>query len=372
MQHKHISSNQLFGKLVDDKTNSPISLGEIYLANNETELSNLTDENGKFTFGQIPAGIYEMAVLINFDTIYKEKIELTQNTEKQLKISSSNVDLKEVVVSKKIFQKKADRFVFDVSNSSIAKGNDAFHLLKQTPLVSTTDGKTLKILNKSDVIIYINGRKSNMDNEAIIEMLKNTPSENIQKIEIITVPGSEFQVEANTGVINIVMKKETTNGYNGSVRLVDNQGYYNNPSMNASLNFRKDKLAINTGIYTGMYKSREEIDLSNGNQNFITTSKGYIADPNTNFGGNIGLDYELSANQNIGLTYNYRYNKSFDAVFTFDNSYNGVLLNRTTKTEDAQIRNHSLNLNYEIKTDTIGSKLMTNASVYSTKEEWKV
>ncbi|MEG0697865.1 MAG: outer membrane beta-barrel protein, partial [Algoriella sp.] len=40
-----------------------------------------------------------------------------------------------------------------------------------------------------------------------------------------------------------------------------------------------------------------------------------------------------------------------------------ILMNRTTKVEDAQIRNHSLNLNYEIKTDTIGSKLMTNASI---------
>ena len=351
------------GSLVDDKTNAPISLGEIYLANDKTELSNLTDENGKFTFDQIPTGIYEMAVLVNFDTIYKEKIELTQNTEKQLKISSPNVDLKEVVIAKKVFQKKADRFVFDVSNSSIAKGNNAFNLLKQTPLVSSTDGKNLKILNKSDVIIYINGRKSNMDNEAIIEMLKNTPSENIQKIEIITVPGSEFQVEANTGVINIVMKKTTTNGYNGNVRLVDNQGYYNNPSMNASFNFRKDKLAVNTGVYTGINKSYEKIELSNGNKNFITNSNGYIADPNTNIGGNIGLDYELSANQNIGLTYNYRYNKSFNSIFTFDNSYNGILMNRTTKVEDAQTRNHSLNLNYEIKTDTIGSKLMTNASV---------
>ncbi|MEG0529177.1 MAG: carboxypeptidase-like regulatory domain-containing protein, partial [Bacilli bacterium] len=97
------------GSLVDDKTNAPISLGEIYLANDKTELSNLTDENGKFTFDQIPTGIYEMAVLVNFDTIYKEKIELTQNTEKQLKISSPNVDLKEVVIAKKVFQKKADR-----------------------------------------------------------------------------------------------------------------------------------------------------------------------------------------------------------------------------------------------------------------------
>ncbi|MEF9479709.1 hypothetical protein OWR28_20085 [Chryseobacterium sp. 1B4] len=47
-----------------------------------------------------------------------------------------------------------------------------------------------------------------MDSEALIEMLKSTPSEDIQKIEVITVPGSEFQVESKEGVINIVMKKQ--------------------------------------------------------------------------------------------------------------------------------------------------------------------
>src|SRR5690606_37847922 len=44
------------------------------------------------------------------------------------------------------------------------------------------------------------------------------------------------------------------------------------------------------------------------------------------------------------------------------NSYNGVLSNQSVQHEDAQTRNHSFNLNYEIKTDTIGSKFSTNVS----------
>ncbi|MCB4235936.1 hypothetical protein LDL59_15045 [Kaistella anthropi] len=75
-------------------------------------------------------------------------------------------------------------------------------------MVSSTDDKTLKILGKNNATIFINGKKSNMDAEAIIAMLKSTPSEDISKIEVITVPSSEFQVESNDGIINIIMKKK--------------------------------------------------------------------------------------------------------------------------------------------------------------------
>ena len=366
-----MAQTKFSGKVLNEKDNNPISLAEVVLLNEKSELSNVTDEQGNFVFEQVEEGKYDLAILINFDTIYKEKIEIKAELTKSFKINMPNIDLKEVVIAKKVFQKKADRFVFDVSNSPVAKGNDAFNLLRQTPLVSSTDGKNIEILNKSDVIIYINGRKSNMDNEAVIEMLKNTPSENIQKIEVITTPGSEFSVEANTGVINIVMKTTTTNGLNGNVRIVDQQAYFNSQRLNAGLNYRKDKLAINSGIYIGNNKSREKNILSNGNAYFINESRGIVDDPNKNVGGNVGFDYELAKNQNIGLTYNFRYNKSFDSKFKLDNFYNHEFKNQTINLENAQTRNHSFNLNHEIRTDSLGSKLVTNASFLNYKREMR-
>jgi hypothetical protein len=57
-----------------------------------------------------------------------------------------------------------------------------------------------------------------------------------------------------------------------------------------------------------------------------------------------------------------RYNKSFNSVLDITNWQNGVLTNRTVNNEDAQTRNHSFNLNYEVKTDSLGSKLTSNVS----------
>jgi hypothetical protein len=100
-----------------------------------------------------------------------------------------------------------------------------------------------------------------MDSEALIEMLKSTPSEDIQKIEVITVPGSEFQVESKEGVINIVMKKNKNNGYNGTLKMQNEQAYYNNPNAGGSFNFRQGKWS-GTNFRMGSWTERQRYTLS--------------------------------------------------------------------------------------------------------------
>ncbi|RXM51885.1 MULTISPECIES: outer membrane beta-barrel family protein [unclassified Chryseobacterium] len=283
-------------------------------------------------------------------------------TAQQKKDSLKVNAIESVNIKKQVFKKQGDRLVYDVAASPIAKGTNTFNLLKQTPMISSIDGKTLKILGKSDAIIYINNKKSNMDAEALIEMLKSTPSEDIQKIEVITVPGSEFQVESKEGVINIVMKKNKNNGYNGTLKMQNEQAYYNNPNAGGSFNFRQGKWSGNSNFRMGSWTERQRYTLSNGDPTFRNESYGFNDDPNKNFGGGFNIDYEISKKQSLGLSYNMRYNKSFNSILDMTNWQNGKLSDRTVNHEDAQTRNHSFNLNYEIKTDSIGSKLTSNVS----------
>ena len=290
---------------------------------------------------------------------------IAQETPKNDSVKLQKID--EVVMTKKIFQKKADRMIFDVANSPIAKGTTAFDLLKETPLVSATDNENLKILGKNNALIFINGKKTNMDAEAVMEMLKNTPSENISKIEIITVPSSEFQVESNDGIINIILKKKKTDGTNGTLRLADEQNYYNQPSIALSLNYRKNKFGADGNLYSSLRKQERTLVLTNGNSTYNNTSIGAMTDPNQNLGGYFNLDYQLSPKQNIGFSYNSRFNWSKNSRTNLTNTATDITKNTIRKTntfnvEDANSRSHSLNLNYELKTDELGSKLALNAS----------
>lgn len=297
---------------------------------------------------------------------------LAYSQEKPKTDSTATKNLENVTITKKVFQKKADRVIYDVAASPATKGNTAFDLLKETPTVTTSDDKEFKILGKSAVVVFINGRKANMDANAILAMLKSTASENVSKIEVISAPGSEFDVPGNTGVINIVMKKKNTDGYSGTLQMQNNQGYYNNPSSNASLNFRKGKLGGNISGGYGAYQYRQGITLENGNSSYKTMSEGYVTGPSSDLNLNSTLDYDLSDKDYLTWSINTSFNRSKASAQKFSNQYfvNNILTDETEMQGlgNDKSKNLSTSLGYDYSLDDKGSKIKLNAAyLYYTK-----
>ncbi|WP_353146984.1 outer membrane beta-barrel family protein [Chryseobacterium sp.] len=275
-----------------------------------------------------------------------------------------------ITITKQIFKKQSDRFVYDVAASPVAKGNTTFDLLKQTPLLSAIDDRTLKIAGKNNALIYINGRKTNMDSDALVQFLKNTPAENIQKIEVITVPGSEYQVESSDGIINIVLKKKMSDGFNGNMRMSNTQTKYNASQASFSVNYRKDKLGISTSLSGGEEIQPQYYILRNGNSKSSNESVGTSDNPNRNIGGYLNIDYQLTDKSNLALSWNTWANKNYDSTVDLFNTIkneNGTRYTWSKNREDARSYNNSLNLNYELKTDSLGSKLNINTAYLNYK-----
>jgi iron complex outermembrane recepter protein len=287
---------------------------------------------------------------------------------KQDSVKTKNIEA--VTLTKQVFKKQSDRFVYDVAASPVAKGNTTFDLLKQTPFLSTTDDKTLKIVGKNNALIYINGRKTNMDAESLTQFLKNTPAENIQKIEVITVPGSEYQVESSDGIINIILKKKMSNGTSGNMRMSNTQNKFNASNASFSVNYRKDKLGINANLSGGENINPQSYVLKNGIGQVTNESIGNIDDPNKNLGGYLNIDYQLTEKSNLALSWNSWANKSYNSTIDLLNTLTqpndkGLLettYTRTKNKEDARNYNNSVNLNYEVKLDSLGSKFNANAA----------
>ena len=302
--------------------------------------------------------IISLSLLTGF-VVFAQKGEQSDSTKVK--------DIQKVVMTKKVFQKKSDRFIYDVAASPVAKGNTAFGLLKETPLISSTDDKTLRIAGKSNAVIFIDGRVTQMDAESLVQFLKNTPAENIQRIEVITMPGSEYKVESSDGIINIVLKKKSSNGLNGSMRMNNQQNYYNSTGAGLSLNYRKDKLGINTNINTSENIREQYYILKNGNSESANRSEGRITDPNKDLGGYLNIDYQLNDKNSLALTYNSWANRSYNSTANLFNTTTDLVKQETDYTwtkskEDARSYNNSMNLNYELKTDSLGSKLNLNVA----------
>ena len=214
-----------------------------------------------------------------------------------------------------------------------------------------------------------------MDAQSLAQFLKNTPAENIQKIEVITMPGSEFQVEASDGIINIVMKKKMTNGLNGNIRMASSANIYSSNSSSFSANYRKDKLGISANLTGSENIQPQSYVLRNGNSKATNESVGDIIDPNKNLGGYLNIDYQLTEKSNMALSWNTWANKSYNSTVDLFNTIRTLKegnvwetkYSRSKNKEDARSYNNSVNLNYELKTDSLGSKLNLNAAYLNFK-----
>ena len=290
--------------------------------------------------------------------------------EKPVQDSIKTKALDEVVVTKKVMQKKSDRLIFDVAASPVAKGNTAFQLLRETPLVSSVDDKTLRISGKGNAVIYINGRRTLMSGDALEAFLKNTPAENIAKIEVITMPGSEFNVEAGEGVINIILKKKMTDGTSGNLNFRNIQHQDNNQLASATVNYRKDKFAASTNLNYSDFTRPQDYVLMNGKGMEFNRSVGFTKSNSKDLGGYLNLDYMLNEKNSFGISFNtwnrqepYQNSNFFNTVQAYNQQ--GVLqtsYNRSRNFGHGKKRNNSVNLNYERKLDDAGSKIIMNTA----------
>lgn len=293
--------------------------------------------------------------------------------------SSKTKNIEAITLTKKVFKKQSDRFVYDVSTSPTAKGSTSFDVLKQTPLVSTTDEKTLKIAGKNSAVIYINDKKSNMDAESLAQFLKNTPAENIQKIEVITVPGSEYQVEGSEGIINIVLKKKSTDGINGNFRMSNSQNRYNGTASSLGLNYRKGKLGISGNLSANNSVEAQTYILKNGTKTIHNSSEGSVEDPSKDLGGYLNIDYQFNDKNSIALSWNNWTSKSPNSTVDLFNHVSSLVSEKDDTWNNAYTRslnngysksvNNNFNLNYELKTDSLGSKLNLNAAYLHYKKK---
>jgi iron complex outermembrane receptor protein len=137
-----------------------------------------------------------------------------------------------------------DKKIFDVDKSPTCKGGTAVDLMKNIPSVFVdVDGKVE--LRNSSPTIFVSGRPT-------IHRLDQIPSDNIERIELITNPSAKYDASSSGGIINIIIKKNKRNGFNGLISVSGGTpGIF---SSNANLNLRQGKLNF---FLSGNYNNSE-------------------------------------------------------------------------------------------------------------------
>ncbi|WP_228383992.1 TonB-dependent receptor domain-containing protein [Chryseobacterium sp. JM1] len=307
--------------IVKDKTNKSALTYVNILAKTEKDTAfvagTITNEEGRFSLANIKPGNYKLEISLSgyhtqtqplfigslSEFLEIPPIELDQNQ------GGTETKIEEVVVSaskKNEISNQLDKKTYSVADNISQSGGSVLQSMQNLPGITVQDGK-VQLRGNDKVTVLIDGKQTALTGFGSQTGLDNIPSSAIDKIEIINNPSSKYDANGNAGIINIIMKKNKQNGWNGKVGFTTGLGslwerkqnlptirpqYTLTPKINpsVSLNYRKDKVNIflqADNLYTQTLNKNEFVTRTyddgtvinsqlkrNRNTNYLTTKAG--------------------------------------------------------------------------------------------------
>jgi hypothetical protein len=209
-------------------------------------------------------------------------------------------------------QQKVDRKVITIGKDLAAMGT-ASELMVGIPSVNV-DAQTgyISLRGNYNVRVMVDGKISNIPTA---QLLKQIPSTAIKSIELITNPSAKYNPEGMSGIINIVLHKNTMIGFNGSVNL--GLSYEVEPKFNSAINmnYRNGKFNFFGNYSNNISKNRNLGTISrpeNNSEQFFR-----FLDKRNNNQYKVGIDFYLNDKNTI-------------SVFTNQNVSDNSNIGRTT------------------------------------------
>ncbi len=367
-----------YGKMVDSKTGKPIEGATIQLKGNKFDTISkqmkeailktvLTEANGDFsleglmvfgnyTFKASAIGYKNVDKKINFGikmpqqgqspdaNAMQQMMALADKDLGNLKMESDASELSAVTVTtsaKQQFELGIDKKIFNVDKSITAAGQTATELMKSIPSVSVDIDGNVTLRNATPTI-FVDGRPTTLT-------LDQIPVDIIDKVEIITNPSAKFDASGgNAGILNIILKKNKKNGYNGGVRAGIDSRYKIN--VGGDINLRDGKLNFNL---SGNYNQRKSISDNKTFTSLFTTPVNTInsQEDATNNGYFMfvrgGLDYFVDNRNTISINGNINRGSFMnDGLQTIDSSKSATTSYRTT-ISDFNMKNYGAQLSFK-------------------------
>lgn len=229
-------------------------------------------------------------------------VELTQDQENETKIETVTI----TASKKNEIDSRLDKKTYSVADNISQSGGSVLQSMQNLPGITVQDGK-VQLRGNDKVTVLIDGKQTALTGFGSQTGLDNIPASAIDKIEIINNPSSKYDANGNAGIINIIMKKNKQNGWNGKAGFTTGLGslwvrkenlptirpqYTLTPKINPSLsvNYRKNKVNLflqADNLYTETLNKNEFVTRTyddgtiinsqlkrNRNTNFFTTKAG--------------------------------------------------------------------------------------------------
>lgn len=371
-----IAQGIIKGQVKDAQTATPLSFSTIRIFNNTDQKlvgGNIANEAGEFSISSTYGTFYAQVEFIGYKSF--KSVVFTLSKEKKIvdlgiiQLGASNSTLDEVVVQaeKSTMVLALDKKIFNVGKDLSNAGGSASDILSNIPSISVDAEGGVKLRGSDNVRILIDGKPSGLVSFKGGAGLQQLQGSLIEKVEIITNPSARYEAEGMSGIINIILKKEQKQGFNGSFELIAGNPANYGVSANVNYRHRKINFFVNYGIsYRDTRANGTLFQNVFSNDTTFTlnqTNSGSVKGLNNNIKG--GLDFYLTDKDIFTASYLFRRSDVRRITdFTYDDSNNKTETLRTltfrqqdeTETEP----NSEYSITYKKSFDKKGQELTTD------------
>ncbi|MEL6535226.1 MAG: TonB-dependent receptor [Bacteroidota bacterium] len=216
------------GTIMDAELNVPIEFATIAIKKEDGSIVNgsIADADGKFRIIEIPMGTYTVEIsFVGYEGI-SQQIELTPREPDAnlgtLSLASNTQALEEVVVEgeRDLIENRIDKIVYNSEQDIANRGGNAADVLRRTPLLSVDLEGNVQLRGSSNIQVLLNGKPSSLFSGGNLAAALNAlPADQIVSVEVITAPSAKYDGEGSAGIVNIITKKKTLEGFAGNVNL---------------------------------------------------------------------------------------------------------------------------------------------------------
>lgn len=357
------NAQSISGKITNNKGEA-IPYAEVSAEYQKEKFYTLTNASGNYTLKVSKNNDYTLNVFNNGAKVYTHSLTVRGDINKDVIVNEEvkEKEIQGVVLTsrKKIIEQKVDRMVFNLENSIASQGMSGADALRNTPLIRMDDQQGISIVGKSGVSVMINGKMLNLSGSELTNYLQSLRSDDISKIEVITTPPAKYEAQGNSGLINIILKKNTNFGWSGSLNTSYQRNTKDGFRNGININYRTNKLnsSLKLRHYDNGYSPVGSRDLISDVNKIFTEEK--REDRTYGLGLNYSLDYEINKSSNVGVIYDYGSSRYTMDSYNKSSYFTGLVSDSTLNTHAMhkwKTPTHTLSVYYDLKLDTLGKKL---------------
>ncbi|AII54359.1 TonB-dependent receptor domain-containing protein [Hymenobacter sp. APR13] len=299
---------RLTGQVLDSLTAQPVPFATVAVlpVTGTVPLAGaVADEQGRFQLRGLPAGPARLRLSFLGYRARELAVAPAARTATELgalPLAPLVRQLAEVTVTgeRDLVENRPDRTVYNAEKDPANRGGSAADVLRRVPQLSVDPNGNVQLRGSGNVQVLINGRPSGLVAAGVADAIRQLPAGQIKAVEVITSPSARYDAEGSAGIINLVLRKETAPGLNGTLGASAGN---RSSSLNGTIGYRRGNIGLSGalgsfGSYGPSAADTRRLDFGPGGELRQQLRSDYVRG---SANARLGLDYAFSERSALAL-----------------------------------------------------------------------